>query len=287
MDKKPFVVNLKLNQYILLLRENLGLFLSISFGVFLFILFFQPFSLDHFDFNNRLIFIGGIAAIVFFFMVMIRVVFKKLFEKYEHKYPEYELPGYFGSFLIWTFVSVSLVFYLHFVGQIEMSFYQIFKIALISLAPPTILRIHDNIKELKETNHRLLDEKHQAEKMVAQFQEETQNQEIEFISDNQSENLKVFIKDVVLFKSADNYVEILYRDEDTYKKRLIRNTLKNIEQQIKPFQNFFRCHRTSIINAKFVERIRKNYNNHWAVIKNYTEEIPVSRPYLIKLKEAL
>ena len=62
--KKLFMVNAGLNQFIIHVRKNLGLFLSISFGVFLFVLFFQPFNLDYFEFNNRLIFVAGMATIL-------------------------------------------------------------------------------------------------------------------------------------------------------------------------------------------------------------------------------
>jgi hypothetical protein len=285
--RKPFIVNVKLNEYIILLRQKFGLFLSIVFGIFLFVLFFQPFTIEQFDFNNRLLFVGGIAAIIFTAMVLIRVIFVRLFEKYEHKYPEYELPGYFGSFLIWIISTVALAFYLRFVGNVEITFYSMFKIALISLAPPTILRVYDNFIELKQENKWLKKEKQHAEKMVEKYQEDYQNQSIEFISDNNTENLNLLIKDVAFIKSADNYVEIVYKEDDTFKKRLIRNTLKNIELQIKPFANFNRCHRTSIVNTHFIEKLRKNYNNHWLTIKGYDEEIPVSRQYLIKLKEVL
>jgi DNA-binding LytR/AlgR family response regulator len=94
------------------------------------------------------------------------------------------------------------------------------------------------------------------------------------------------IADVAFIKSADNYVEIVYVEGDTYKKKLIRNTLKNIELQIKQYSNFIRCHRISIVNFHFIEKLNSNYGNHWITIKGYEEHIPVSRQYLLKLKES-
>ncbi|MGD9994373.1 MAG: LytTR family DNA-binding domain-containing protein [Salinivirgaceae bacterium] len=285
--KKLFVVNAGLNQFIIHVRNNLGLFLSISFGVFLFVLFFQPFNLDYFEFNNRLIFVAGMATIVFFGMVIIRIIFKSITQKYQHLYPDYELPDYLGSFLMWFIISLALAFYLRYVGFIEITFYCMVKISLIAMAPPIILRFYDNFQELSKQNQRLIKEKQQAETLVEKYQDDYMNQSIEFISENLSENLNLLIKDVAFIKSADNYVEIVYKEADQFKKKLIRNTLKNIELQIRPFSNFNRCHRTSIVNTHFVEKLRKMYNNYWISIKGYSEELPVSRQYLLKLREAL
>jgi len=54
-------MNNKLNDVIYALKKDVGLILSISFGFFLFILFFQPFPLDKFDFNNRVLLVALFA----------------------------------------------------------------------------------------------------------------------------------------------------------------------------------------------------------------------------------
>jgi DNA-binding LytR/AlgR family response regulator len=92
--------------------------------------------------------------------------------------------------------------------------------------------------------------------------------------------------EIALIKSADNYVEIVFLETNNFKKKLLRNTLKHIEQQLKPHSNFIRCHRICIVNTKYIEKLTKNYNNHWIIIKGYDEQIPVSRQYLLKLKES-
>ena len=113
------------------------------------------------------------------------------------------------------------------------------------------------------------------------------NKSIDFISENSSENFSLPVAEVAYIKSADNYVEIVYKEGETYKKKLIRNTLKNIESQIKQYSNFLRCHRTSIVNIHFIGRLSRDRNNHWVIIKGVEEQVPVSRQYLLKLKEAL
>lgn len=59
-------MNNLINQWVKLINRELKLFFWMSVGVFLFILFFQPFPLDKFDFNNRLLFVAGVAGIVLY-----------------------------------------------------------------------------------------------------------------------------------------------------------------------------------------------------------------------------
>lgn len=280
-------MNKKINQLIFSLKNELGLLLSVSFGIFLFILFFQPFPLDRFDFNNRLLFIAGFAAIVFFFMALVRITFPWLLQNNKADRKDIVFPAYMNGFIILAFSSVAIDFYLHFVGLVGITFYITFKIVLICIAPVVALSLYDTLKELKLQNEALIIEKKIIQKQIEKYEEDYLNKSIEFVSENISENFSLQIAEVVLIKSADNYVEIVYTEGDMFKKKLIRNTLKNIEQQIKPYSNFIRCHRICIVNTHFIEKLNRNYNSHWLTIKGYSEQVPVSRQYLLKFKETL
>jgi hypothetical protein len=280
-------MNKKINRLISILNEGLGLFLSISFGVFLFVLFFQPFPLDMLDSNNRLLFIAGLAAIVFLFMFIIRMVLPWLNNNKRQNENGPLLPAYLSGFLILALSSVAFAFYLRYVGSVPISFFIMFKVVFVCLAPPVALGIYDTLMNLRHQNDSLIIEKKIIQKQVEKYEEDILNKSIEFISENNSENLTLLIAEVVFIKSADNYVEVVYKEGDHFKKKLIRNTLKNIEQQIKLYSNFIRCHRICIVNAHYIEKLNRNYNNHWLSLKGYNEEIPVSRQYLLKLKEAI
>ncbi|MBA7540322.1 hypothetical protein ES705_32618 [subsurface metagenome] len=255
--------------------------------MFLFVLFFQPFPLDRFDFDNSLLFVAGLGAIVFLFMVLVRAAFPWLIQNYDQSNHESVLPSFKGGFIIFVLSSVAFTFYLHYVGLVSISFYIMFKVILICIAPPVALRLYDAVKELRQQNESLIKEKKIIQKQVETYEEDYLNKSIEFISENSTENLNLLIADIAFIKSADNYVEIVYKEGDDFKKKLIRNTLKNIEQQIKPYSNFIRCHRICIVSTHYIEKLNKNYNNHWLTIKGNNEQIPVSRQYLLKLKEIL
>lgn len=277
----------KLNQFVTLLKAALGLFLSISFAVFLFILFFEPFPLDRFDFNNRILFVAGMAAIAFIIMSLVRIILPWLIKKYDQHQFDPLLPPYANSFIILTLTIVSFSFYVHYVGSVHLTISIMFKLGLISLVLPISLWLHDLIKDLKKRNEVLRKDLEIFEGKFEKYEEDYLSKPIEFTSDSSSENINLLITDVAFIKSADNYVEIVFNEGDQLKSKLIRNTLKNIEHQLKPYSNFVRCHRICIVNSHYIEKLNKDFNNHWLSIKGYDERIPVSRQYLLKLKEII
>lgn len=280
-------MNKKLDQLVDDLKAELGLLLSISFGIFLFVLFFQPFTFGNFDFNNSLLYVGGLGLIVFIIMVLVRIVIPWIFRRNGQDTKVLLLPAYFNGFIILVLSTLAYEFYLRYVGMLGITFFITIKVIFVCLAPVLVLAVYDFIDELKQQNELLIIEKKSIQKQIGKYEDELLNKSIDFVSENNSENLSLQISEVAIIKSADNYVEIVYWEGNTYKKKLIRNTLRNIELQIKQYSNFIRCHRVCIINLRYVEKIIRNNNNHWLVIKGYEEQVPVSRQYLLKVKEAL
>jgi len=67
------------------------------------------------------------------------------------------------------------------------------------------------------------------------------------------ENGKVVLslasKNILYFKSEDNYTLLYYKVDDQLKKELIRTTLKKLEQELDQ-PNFIRIHRSYMINSQ-------------------------------------
>lgn len=271
----------------LLLKEDFRLYLAMGFGVFLFILFFQPFPLDYADRNNMLVFEAGMGLILFLYIVLVRVGFNSLIQNYSQSNHEAKLPYYFGGFSILVLSSVTFAFYLRYVGSVDITFYLMFKVIIICMAAPVILFLYDSRKELRKQNDFLLEEERLLIKDVDKIEDPQLNKPIEFVSENKNEKLNLTASNIVFIKSADNYVEIFFKEGDELKKKLLRTTLKNIELQVKPFPFFIRCHRSFLVNFHFIEKLTKNYGNNWIKIAGYTEQIPVSRQYLLKVKEGI
>lgn len=277
----------KLNQLLSLLKGYFGLFLSISFGIFLFILFFQPFPIDSMDFNNRLIFMAGMGAIVFFMMAFIRVFFATWIqdEKTSDSNPPFLV--FLRGFSLLVLSSVACAFYLRYVGKVHISFFIMLRVSLICLVPPVVLRIHDIINNLKNSYSQLLQEKNVVQNMIEKYEDDILNKSIELTSETGTETIELKISEILLIRSADNYVEVEYFESDVIRKKLIRNTLKGIESQLRAYSDFLRCHRTCIVNVHFIEKLEKKQDSYCISLTGYSDKVPVSRQYLLKIREIL
>ncbi len=267
------------------LIENLKLIFGISIGVFLFILFFQPFGFIEQDVNTRLLFNAGLAGIIFVLMLILRI----LLPGFVPTISQFEKWNFISEILyasIWILISVAFVFYIRYVGHIRMTIFLVFKISLVCLAPSVILRANDELNSLKNMLHALLKKNKDLSMHISNTDILGNPFEI-FTSENKSEIVKLQVDNLIMIKSADNYVEIFYKENEKIQQKLIRNTLKNIDNQLKKYSEFIRCHRSCIINKKYVHDFSHNYTGYRLKLSGYNEDVPVSRQYLNSVKEAI
>jgi DNA-binding LytR/AlgR family response regulator len=280
-------VSNKLDKFILKLKPEMWLALKISFGIFLFILFFQPLPLEGSDINKVLPSASGFGFILFFSIIIGRILSSLLFDTYLKNNEDAIFPEYFNGTVIFLLSAAAFSIYAHFAAGVNLTLTIAFRIFIICLIPPLIIGLHDSFYSLKKRNEELIHEKKVVQNQIEKYEEDILNKSVEFASENSNDKLNLTVSEVVYFKSSDNYVEIAYTESGGLKKKLIRNTLKNIESQIKQYSIFLRCHRTCIINLHFIDKLHKSSGNHWLSIKGSDEKLPVSRQYLLMLQEAL
>jgi len=191
------------------------------------------------------------------------------------------------SLFLLAITAAAFAFYIRFVGRVPLSLYIMFKTVLVCLIPIIILVILYKNKSLE----RLIDVlKEQNNNLFSQTRENADTvleEEIDILSDNKSDKLTLKYRNIVYIKSADNYIELHYIENDLVAKKLLRNTLKGIENQLAGQRYFMRCHRTSIVNTLYIEKLVRGYGGYSLKLSCYEEKIPVSRPYLIQLRESL
>jgi DNA-binding LytR/AlgR family response regulator len=276
-----------IDQFITLTKKRFKIYLEIAISVFLFILFFQPFPLGKFEFENNLLFIAGFGVITLFFLIVSQILFQSGLIRAEEEMSENSIymPLYFFTQVLTT--SLAFVFYIRYVGQTPITFVIVVKVIFISISLPVTIYLKNKIESYQVRLKRLIHESRAAQDKLKQFSESYTNKFIELISENESDNFRILVSEIVFVKSANNYVEIGYQDEGGVKKKMIRNTLRNVELQLREFNNFIRTHRTSIVNIQHVNRLNKDFNTFWLSFDNTKETIPVSRQYLMAVKELL
>lgn len=265
---------------------QLKLISLISLGMFLFVLFFHPFEYSAEEFNDQLLLVFGIAVITFLILVLFRILLPYSVTK-RIRVDSFKISNEVGLILlIWLFISTANIFYLRYVGMLEMSIFTGFRISLFSVFPSVVLKLADVNTSLRDQLKHHVERNIKLGHDLSLAEQEVHSPEI-FYSETKNDKLELLPEYLMLIKSADNYVEIIYKEEDVIKQKLMRNTLKNIQQQLRKYPEFVRCHRTCIINSFYVLNLTNSYKGHRLKILDYEEEIPVSRQYLLNVKDIL
>jgi len=121
-----------------------------------------------------------------------------------------------------------------------------------------------NIQQLLDTGEKQADEKNR------------------IVVRNNSEITIVPVADVFYIEAYDDYVKIFTKDNYYLKKK----TMNYYEQVLDPAQ-FFRVHRSFIINLQQLTRIEPMEKNSYIALLKSGKKIPLSRPGYAKLKEKL
>ncbi len=279
--------NKKIEQFFALTKKNFQISFGISILVFLFLLFFQPFAIETFEFENKLLFFSGFGLIIFIFILLNQILFHNFLIKSHRDETNDSLLSslYFLSLILTT--GLAFIFYIRYVGHGQITFITVVKIIFICISLPVTIHLNNKLSSYQHRLKKLMQENYSLQNKLRQFSESYANKFVEIISENDADNFRIRVSEIVFVKSADNYVELGYIDNGEFKKKLIRNTLKNVEQQLREFNNFVRTHRTSLVNVQFINKLNKNFNTYWLSLDKAKETIPVSRQYLITIKDLL
>ena len=91
------------------------------------------------------------------------------------------------------------------------------------------------------------------------------------------EELAFFPNQFIYAESEGNYIAFYLNLENKIKKRIIRNSISNIELQLSQIPFFFRTHRAYIVNIKLVSSQKGNTLGYRLKLSDIDCEIPVSR----------
>jgi DNA-binding LytR/AlgR family response regulator len=101
--------------------------------------------------------------------------------------------------------------------------------------------------------------------------------EIVLRGDNQSEQVKMLWYDLLYVEASDNYVTLVYWAGSELQQRILRSSLRKVEEMLAGHPQAFRCHRTYIVNLDQVLRLSGNAQGLRLHLKGIDTMIPVSR----------
>lgn len=262
------------------LRFNLKTISGISLGIFLFLIFFLPLNPPSNDFNKKILIMAGFAGIFLVLLISLRIIIPSLFPRIFSP-QKWTLKREVGlHFLFIVLNSVAFTFFAQYVGRIEITFHLAVNIVLISLTSIIILIIIYEYDYLKKRLKDLLTQNELPETVENDLG-------IEFKSKNKSENFYLFPEQIILIKAADNYIEIIYKQNDKISRHLVRNSMRETEALTLKYHFLIRCHRSYIVNKNCIQKITKSPEGLKLKLFDYSQEISVSRQYVLKVRESL
>jgi len=110
---------------------------------------------------------------------------------------------------------------------------------------------------------------------------------IYFNSDYQKDSLAVKVSLLLFIRSANNYIEVYWKEGENIKSQMIRCSLLYAENLLKEYKFMVKCHRSYLVNINFLDRIEGNSQGYKIFIENITFPIPVSKPSVVKLQELI
>lgn len=134
-----------------------------------------------------------------------------------------------------------------------------------------------NLQEAKRMN-KLLSERN--------IQEEKGGDAITLSGDTK-ESICVLPDNIMYMESSGNYVDVCYREEGNMKHKLLRSTIKQMDEMMEKYGCFVRCHRAYIVNVNKIMNINGNAQGYRLNLEDTQQEIPVSRTYLKDFKSFL
>ncbi|MCX6239224.1 MAG: LytTR family DNA-binding domain-containing protein [Bacteroidia bacterium] len=102
--------------------------------------------------------------------------------------------------------------------------------------------------------------------------------EMKIEDENPDKSIHLFYDEILCISSMDNYIKIEIQNNGKKKKPIIlRNTLKNIEKNISESDSFIRCHKSHIVNLKWVKEVLGNSLAKKCIMQIGNDIIPISR----------
>ncbi len=246
-------------------------------------LLFQPFGLQRFESQIKLLILTGYGFITFFILIINLVVVEKIFKK---TFSEKNWTT--GKQIIWLlwilfsiglgnfFYSQALFSFIHNTFRV-LCFFQIYTLT-IGAIPIVVITLFTQNYLLKKNS---LSANEISDKLSPSDSSATDpSNNIVLVAENQKDRLELSANDIMYIEAEGNYISVVWFEENKTQKTLLRSTLKRIKQQVNSSPYLFQCHRAFIVNIKKITGIRGNAQGYRLNLHSCNSVVPVSRNYI-------
>ncbi|MBN1145600.1 MAG: LytTR family transcriptional regulator DNA-binding domain-containing protein [Bacteroidales bacterium] len=266
----PFNDDLKFN--------TLAIFF-ITLILFVFLYLFEPFDMDSLPVRQKYIMVSGFSVITFLALTLHLMIIPSFFSKgFSSTNWTIKKEILWNLWILFTILAGYFLF-TRFMGLMKFGFDMVITLVFVAIIPISIIiiinynkMIRSHLKLADEMNKKLRENKDVHDKVVY------------FNSDYQKDNLVIKINALLLIRSANNYIEVFWREGELIKSQMIRMSLLNAEKILKEYKFVLRCHRSYLININHIEKVEGNSQGYKLYFENVNFPIPVSKNSIDKLQ---
>ncbi|MBN1790968.1 MAG: LytTR family transcriptional regulator [Bacteroidales bacterium] len=264
------------------LKHNTRVIFFISIGVFVFLWLFQPFDISSLPVRQKYYLLAGFGFVTFLALSLNLLIIPSLFPtKFSSAVWNIKKDILWNSWTLFTILGGYFLF-TEWLGVMKFNFYTVIKLVLTAILPISVLiivnynrmlRIH--VKTANELNRKLKEHKQVEDRIIY------------FVSDYQKDSLAIKASTLILIRSANNYIEVFWKEGDVVRNQMVRCSMISAEEIVKEFKFIFKSHRSFVVNINYIERFEGNSQGYKLYFDNVNFAIPVSKTSVDKLKELI
>lgn len=254
--------------------------ICVGLFVFLFLYIFRPFNLSFLHVNNALeytISLGCISfLVVLLFLFIIPIIFKNYFTQEKWN---------IGKNLIFTLnCLVTIAFFCWLYSLLSKPenlptanlFRFVFYTLSVSVFPLILFFIIDE-KISRKKRQKIATKLKIEKKLIPHIP--TKDTTLILTSKNRKEKLTIHLNELIYITSEGNYICVFTKKSNVLKESILRNTLTNISKDLELYNSLVRCHKSYIINSKYINDIQGNARGYILKSAIIPFDIPVSRSF--------
>ncbi len=253
-------------------------FLFVTF----FLYFFQPFGLQAAPGQASQIFIlcleyGMVTLVVLLLWGWVTRVLPYVFQ--EEKWQVWK--EILANLAVVALIATGNLLYTHFRFDAPLSWYLLWRWQVVTWGVGIFPTLYGVFHKQLQLTRRFSTEAGLLSKKMEQQHEQTSADHspvlINLQGENQGESLSLTTDQLHYLAAADNYVQVFYMENEQLKSRMLRSTLKKMEDALAAYPQFFRCHRTYLVNLDKVRHLTGNAQGYRLQLVHQEETVPVSR----------
>lgn len=262
------------------LTQNTKLIFLISLVLLVLLFLFQPFDISALNKEDKFLLIGGIIIVNFIGLSLNLLLVPAFLSKY-NLFKNWTV---FREIMwnIWILFTLATSYFIYFrlIGSFGFSAYILLKVLVISAIPISILipynrnrLLRNHLQSALELNKYLEEKAHPTPKIV------------HLKSDYEKDDLSIDVNKLLFIRSANNYIEVFWKEKDKILSQLIRCTLRYADEAFKDYPFIFKCHRAFIVNINHVKKVEGKPQGYTLYLEGDSHTVTVSRNLIPQFKK--